>query len=502
MNTIQQFFKTRYECCRTKTRRGLSGVTGVPTGLSWVVCLLCLLSIALPERAYAIPSFTRQTGFSCDECHTVYPNLTPFGREFKMHGYTMSVSKAVKSSSDATTTPLMNLNKVPMLSVRIVSLWSNQAGGNNGIVPRGITTGGQGFVSFPAGYNDKETFNLLGDSSIYIAGKISPYLGTFMEFSGIDDEGGGLGLGMLDTVLVAPDASVGGKSVVYGVRGVDAVFTGDPSNVLGTWGLTSQLMGMSTHNTLFDPNRAMVEGGELYGMWGGFNGGGLFGTVGFYHPTGSQTAGSFVQGNLAGMSGTPGTLNTSTVDEAVRLAYYLPALGNLYAEAGASAYFGKEGMLAPSTASISNPFYTDTYYNYAIDAQVQYIGDKNLAELFAIYQSQNDSKFYGQDLYSNINYGASGTSVQRNGLAVTADYYYERTYGAYVKFLTQSSGKVKDMDVTGTVLGLSWFPWQNVQMIIEQALFNTYNPGLAQYQNTSLSPSDFDVTSVKFEYLF
>ena len=497
MKKINQFLTGLERCEKMKNRR----FPALP-GVSCLVCFFCLLTALLPGKAFAIPSYTRQTGFSCDECHTVYPNLTPFGRDFKLHGYTMTASKTIKSDANSSSAPILDVNNIPMVSARIVSMWSNQAGGNNGIVPKGVTTAGQGFVSFPSGYNDKETFNLIGDSSIYVAGKITPYMGTFLEFSGIDDEGGTLGLGMVDTVIVAPDATFEGKSFVYGVRGVDAVFTGDPSNVLGTWGLTSQLMGMSTHNTLFDPNRAMVEGGELYAMWGGFNNGGLFGTVGFYHPTGSQSAGSFVQANLAGLSGTPGTLNTSSVDVAPRLAYYFPEFHDLYAEIGASGYFGREGMIAPATASIPDPSYNDNYYDYAVDAQIQYIGDKNLAELFAIYQDQNDGRFYGQDLYSNVNYGVSGTRVQRNGLAVAADYYYDRTYGAYVKYLYQNSGKVKDLNVAGTVLGLSWFPWQNMQMILEQALFSTYNPGLAQYGNTSLSPSDFDVTSVKLEYLF
>jgi hypothetical protein len=459
------------------------------------------------KNAYAIPSFARQTGFSCDVCHTVYPHLTPFGRDFKLHGYVMDTAECVKAKGNSRMCGV-NINRIPMISARIVSMWSNQAGGNNGIVPRGVTTAGQGFMSFPSGYNDKETFNLVGDSSIYFGGRITPNMGTFLEFTGIDDEGGTLGLGAVDVALGAPETTLRDKSLLYGIRGVDSVFTGDPSNSLGMWGLTSQLMGMSTHNTLYDPNRAMVEGGELYGMWGNFNDGGLFATVGFYHPTGSQTAGSFVQGNLAGLTGTPGTLDTGSVDEAVRLSYYFPEYHNIYTEIGASGYFGKEGMIAPATASIPNPFYKDNYYNYGVDAQVQYIGDKNLAELFAIYQSQNDSKFYGEDLYSGANYGVNGTSVQRNGLAIAADYYYKRTYGAYVKYLYQNSDKVKDINVSGTILGLSWYPWENVQLIIEQALFNTYNPGLAQYrtstgnQNLSLAASDFNVTSIKLEFLF
>jgi hypothetical protein len=498
MKKIHQFFEARAEHCKKSSKVNLQALPVVP-------CLVCLLLLILPRKAHAIPSFTRQTGFSCDECHTVYPNLTPFGRDFKLHGYTMTASKTIKSDASSNSTPLMNLNNIPMVSVRIVSMWSNQAGGNNGVVPKGITTAAQGFMSFPSGYNDKETFNLVSDSSIYVAGEITYYMGTFLELSGIDDEGGSLGLGMLDTVIVAPDATFEGRPFVYGIRGVDAVFTGDPSNVLGTWGLTAQLMGMSMDNTLYDPNRAMVEGGEIYGMWGDYNDGGLFGTVGFYHPSATQTAGSFVQGNLdstVANTYTPGTLNSSNVDIAPRIAYYFPEYDDLYVEIGMSGYFGNEDMIAPSSATIANHNYTDAYYNYGVDAQVQYIGDKNLVELFAIYQRQNDNKFYGQDLYSNINYGANGTSVQRNGLAVSADYYYKRRYGVYAKYLYQSSDKVKEMNVAGTILGLSWFPSENVQMMIEQALYTKYNPGLTQYANKSLSPSDFNVTSVKLEYLF
>lgn len=50
-----------------------------------------LLLLAWTE-ARAIPSFTRQTGMACNACHTVFPELTPFGRTFKLGGYTLSKS--------------------------------------------------------------------------------------------------------------------------------------------------------------------------------------------------------------------------------------------------------------------------------------------------------------------------------------------------------------------------------------------------------------------------
>ena len=39
--------------------------------------------------AEALPSFARQTGQPCGACHTDFPALTPYGRRFKLAGYTM-----------------------------------------------------------------------------------------------------------------------------------------------------------------------------------------------------------------------------------------------------------------------------------------------------------------------------------------------------------------------------------------------------------------------------
>jgi hypothetical protein len=59
----------------------------------FLASLLVLTSIILLNSpdAEAMPSFSRQTGQACSTCHTQSfgPNLTPFGRDFKLGGYTM-----------------------------------------------------------------------------------------------------------------------------------------------------------------------------------------------------------------------------------------------------------------------------------------------------------------------------------------------------------------------------------------------------------------------------
>lgn len=49
--------------------------------------LLTVLAVARP--AEAIPSFAAQTGLPCDTCHIGFPQLTPFGRLFKMEAYVL-----------------------------------------------------------------------------------------------------------------------------------------------------------------------------------------------------------------------------------------------------------------------------------------------------------------------------------------------------------------------------------------------------------------------------
>ena len=51
--------------------------------------LPCLAIVAGARAAKALPSFARQTGQPCGTCHTDFPALTPFGRRFKLLGYTV-----------------------------------------------------------------------------------------------------------------------------------------------------------------------------------------------------------------------------------------------------------------------------------------------------------------------------------------------------------------------------------------------------------------------------
>src|SRR6201997_3613657 len=54
-----------------------------------VVAFAALLAVGVPSRrAFSLPLYARQTGQPCATCHTAFLELTPFGRRFKLGGYT------------------------------------------------------------------------------------------------------------------------------------------------------------------------------------------------------------------------------------------------------------------------------------------------------------------------------------------------------------------------------------------------------------------------------
>jgi hypothetical protein len=55
--------------------------------LAWLVAVV-LVSVPGVDDALAVPGFARQTSNTCSACHTTWPQLTDYGRQFKEAGYT------------------------------------------------------------------------------------------------------------------------------------------------------------------------------------------------------------------------------------------------------------------------------------------------------------------------------------------------------------------------------------------------------------------------------
>ena len=81
------------------------------------------LAAGVMTPAQAVPSMARQTGMQCASCHAVFPELTPFGRLFKLGGYSLSVPKGPDASF---------FDKVPISAVLQVSRTATKNTGTDG----------------------------------------------------------------------------------------------------------------------------------------------------------------------------------------------------------------------------------------------------------------------------------------------------------------------------------------------------------------------------------
>ena len=72
-------------------------------------------------RARRIPSFSRQTKLACSARHYGFPQLTPFGRLFKLNGYTLTGLTTI-NASDSTRTSLKLAPFPPVSAMAVASL--------------------------------------------------------------------------------------------------------------------------------------------------------------------------------------------------------------------------------------------------------------------------------------------------------------------------------------------------------------------------------------------
>src|ERR1700676_2026213 len=141
-----------------------------------VIGACSLLGFAVP--ASAVPSFARQTGIACAPCHTVFPELTPFGREFKLNGYVIDNIKQIKGIS-AENRETLSLNSLPPISLMLQVSYTH----TKTALPDSVVSGAlakDGDVLFPQ------------QASLFYAGKIADNFGAFVQltYDGVGDRFG------------------------------------------------------------------------------------------------------------------------------------------------------------------------------------------------------------------------------------------------------------------------------------------------------------------------
>jgi hypothetical protein len=154
-----------------------------------------LVRAYIAAHSAPIPSFARQTGLACSACHYQFLALTPFGRKFKLEGYTLA-NRAPITETDSTNGGRLGLNPASMVSA--------------------MATAGLTHTQDPLPDAQNDAVALPQELSVFLAGRISPKIGLFSQltYGGAD---GGIGIDNLDFRFASKTTIGGGPEVVYGV---------------------------------------------------------------------------------------------------------------------------------------------------------------------------------------------------------------------------------------------------------------------------------------------
>ena len=416
-----------------------------------------ILAIALPRSAFAVPSFERQTGKSCSACHTVFPELTPFGRSFKLGGYVMT--KPGKGY-------------MPPLAMMVQASYTEQKGLRNRIDP---------FSDLP----DAKT-NLPQQASIFYGGKIVGSLGAFVQFT-YDGVGNTAFLDNTD-VRYTYITKLAGKNLVLGMTLNNNPGVQDVWNTMPAWGFPSASSAVAVTpaaSTLIDGGLAQQVGGiGAYAFWNSL----VYAEFSVYRT--NRTGVTRVLGS--------GTVQDTVVDGA--MPYWRLAAQKQWGPHSFSV--GTFGLVADVHAGGSADGPTDRFIDTAVDSQYQYITKKHIFSAGAVWIHEK------QILDGTFSQGGSvNRSNYLDTVKVNGNYYYRGEYGAIggtVAYFTTTGSRDEGLyspgeisgsrtgfpDTNGFIFQVDYLPWEKLKLSLQYTLYNKFNGARSDYDGFGRDASD------------
>lgn len=392
--------------------------------------------------AFAVPSFTRQTGVSCATCHTSYPGLTAFGRRFKINGYTLTSQSQVKTQPSHTS-PGMSINKIPNLSL--------------------IVQADESYLARELPGQDKVNANFPKELGVYYAGRITPHLGTFLQIT--YDSGGDISMDMSD---IRYSNTTGDH-----VWGVD--FNNGPT-FEDIWNSTPGYGWPYVENsTGVDPLMPFLASDDVmtnvlgigaYDYWNNK----LYGYMGVYQ--------SAKQGD------TPAT------GDAIR---------------GAALYWRFAWTPVDNLEIGTFGFYARYHPGSFTTGNNQHVLDAGLDSQYQIYQDNSIYTFharYVRERRSNIQGGSS--ALVTHFVNVDANWFYQHRYGLGTG-LVLVRGDRSDFynevdpdgfrpdskpDTNGLTVQADYLPWENVRLSLQYTAYFKFNGSSSNYDGSGRNASD------------
>jgi hypothetical protein len=422
-----------------------------------------------PSVANATPGFARQTGLSCEACHTVFPELTPFGRKFKLNAYVFTNVKQLEPINEQRERTL-TLSDLPPLSVQLQA--------SNTTLGKSLPDTGA-----VADLSERNSTQFPQALSLFYTGKIAPDLGAFLQMTwnpttnavGIDNSD-------LRFANHAALESVGVPDFIYGLTLNNNPTSQDVWNSTPAWGypfIVTNVGVPPVTKALLDGQLAQESaglGGYLY----------LFNHL-YLELSGYRSAQTAFTNTT---TGGPGPLDSTAPNpriSGVAAPYWRAAWEQDWSNHALSlGTYGISAETHPHGIGKSGP--TDTFTDVALDAQYQYISDNHLASLYTTWIHENRT-FDVVTLAANLHNSL-------DTVRVTGSYFYKRKIGGSVQFFS-TTGRADSVlyatgtpilgsgsgrpDTQGAVFELDYLPWLNTKLGVQYTAYMKFNGSSHNY---------------------
>ena len=458
-------------------------------GLCGLQALALALTAGFAGDADAVPAFARQTGQECIACHVSFPELTPYGRYFKLTGYTSG--KTFGSSA--------GFNYVPMAVMAQASVTNTR---NNHATDPDDTTA-------TVTVNQRNNSLVFSGGSLFLATKVNDYVGGFIQWSydnlaTVADGtlGGHSGVDNVDLRAAGKYSSPGAAEpdLIYGLTLNNNPTIQDPWNSTPAFGFpftSAPLVQTPAAATQIDGSLGQqVAGVGGYLWWKKM----VYGELSFY-----RTANGAFSVLRAGQD-----IHTDGGVAAVQNwnnPYWRVALSHDWGPN--SVMIGTYGMIVnryPSNFDTSTA--TDRFRDVAVDAQYQYITDPHTFTAQATYINERQS------------YNASYAAVQETGAGIGAGpapenqtdtlktfklkgtYYHDRKYGGTLAYFSttgsadaglygaDADGNARTPNSSGYIAEFDYLPIQNVRLMLQYTGYDKFNGAKTNYDGNGRNAGD------------
>jgi len=443
---------------RNRVGRSPRGL-GSAIAAAFFFATLSLASLVTVQPASAVPSFARQTGQPCAACHTAFPELTPFGRRFKLSGYTMQGGDA----------------KFPPVAVMIMPSFTHTQAAQDSPPDPGLRTN-DNFV----------TQQVTG----LVAGRIYGNLGSFIQVSGNPVTG--------QTWFDASDIRYVDSFKLFGADTFWGVTVNNTPTVQDVWNTTDAWSFPEIGSTIapafappgthIDALAQSVAGAGAYVFWNDM----LYAELTAYGGYSKYTLEAF------GMQPGPSPDVQVGVQPYWRLAAE-PHWGDHYLMIGT---FGMYGRTVPGGVF---GFGTDDYTDVGFDSQYQYDGDKYsvTVKLSDIIEYQKFNSTFAQG-------GSTNLDDRLNSFKANASFVWDHTYSLSAGYFNVSGtgdpiwdtaayggpGAVSSPNGAGLIFDAAYLPFSHGS----PGPYSTYNARIGiqyvQYMKLYGGNSNFDGTAL------